>query len=376
MKKLLTLFVAYLAFSAGASAQEKTAPAAVPALKFEKTHHDFGTIKEDDGPVTYIFKFKNTGTGPLKLNNVQPACGCTASEWTKEEVAPGKEGYVKATYDVNHRPGAFNKSITVYSNTNPNITLLTFSGTVLPRVKTIEDSFPQVSGNIRYESNYLNFGYLANNNKDTVQYLSLINTGTAPITIKEVKSDAAYIFGKNLPVVIKPKQRIKFPIYYNASQNRDYGMIFDRIKLITDDANTPEKPIDVIADIHQFVPKLTDAEKAKAAKILFATNTHDFGSIKQGERVSTQFKFTNKGKQELVIYKVKTTCGCTASDPEKSKLKPGESSHINVSFDSAGKHGKDEKSITVYTNDPENPEVTLKISANIITPEGEKSGAK
>jgi hypothetical protein len=64
-------------------------------LKFEKTHHDFGTIKEDDGPVTYVFKFKNTGTAPLKLNNVQPACGCTASEWTKEDIAPGKEGYVK-----------------------------------------------------------------------------------------------------------------------------------------------------------------------------------------------------------------------------------------------------------------------------------------
>jgi hypothetical protein len=246
----------------------------------------------------------------------------------------------------------------------------------LPHVKTLEDSFPQVSGSIRYENNYLNFGYLPNNNKDTFQLLSLVNSGNTPVTIKEVKSDAVYIYGKNLPVTIKPKQRIKFPIYYNASQNRDYGMIFDRIKLITDDKDTPEKPVDVIADVHQFVPKLTDAEKEKAAKIVFATNTHDFGTIKQGERVNTDFKFTNKGKQELVIYKVKTTCGCTASEPEKSKLKPGESSNIKVSFDSSGKNGKDDKTITVYTNDPSNPEVALKISANIVTPEGDKSGAK
>ncbi len=375
MKKLLTLFVAYLAFSGSLAAQQAPAEKA-PAIKFEKTHHDFGVIKEDDGPVTYIFKFKNTGTSPLKLSNVQPACGCTASEWTKDDVAPGKEGFVKATYDVAHRPGSFNKSITVYSNTNPNITLLTFSGEVLPHVKTLEDSFPQASGNIRFENNYLNFGYLTNNNKDTFQQLSIVNTGTAPITIKEVKSEAAYIFGRNLPVTVKPKQRIKLPIYYNAGLNKDYGMIFDRIKLITDDANTPEKPVDVIADVHQFVPKLTDAEKAKAAKIVFATTEHDFGAIKQGDRVSTEFKFTNKGKQDLEIFKVKTTCGCTASEPQKSKLKPGESTNLKVSFDSAGKHGKDEKSVTVYSNDPSTPEVTLKISANILTPEGEKSGAK
>ncbi|RYD80016.1 MAG: DUF1573 domain-containing protein [Sphingobacteriales bacterium] len=386
MKKLLTLFVAGLAINASVMAQNKapqtkapetkTQEAPAPILKFDATHHDFGKIKEDDGPVTYVFKFKNTGNAPLKLTNVQPACGCTASSWTKEDVAPGKEGEVKATYDVNHRPGPFNKSITVYSNSNPNITLLTFSGEVLPHVKTLTDSFPQVSGNLRFENNYLNYGYLTNNIKDTFQELYMINTGTAPVTIRDIRGDHPYISIKKMPFTVKPGQRVKLPVHYNASQNNDYGMIFDRIKLVTDDSKDSMKAVDVIADIHQFVPKLTDAEKEKAAKIVFVTNTHDFGTIKQGESVKTQFEFTNKGKQELVIYKVKTTCGCTASQPQKSKLKPGETSNILVSFDSAGKHGKEEKSITVYTNDPSNPEVTLKISANITTPENDKSGAK
>src|ERR1017187_1046218 len=123
MKKLALLFAGILSFSTAVLAQG-------PALHFDNTHHDFGTIKEDDGPVTYRFKYLNTGTSNLILTKVQPACGCTTSNWTKDSIAPGKEGYVDATYDVNHRPGAFNKSITIYSNTQEKISLLTFSGNV------------------------------------------------------------------------------------------------------------------------------------------------------------------------------------------------------------------------------------------------------
>ena len=47
MKKLLTLFVAFLAVNSGLVAQDKT-PTTAPVLKFEKTHHDFGKIKEED----------------------------------------------------------------------------------------------------------------------------------------------------------------------------------------------------------------------------------------------------------------------------------------------------------------------------------------
>jgi hypothetical protein len=110
---------------------------------------------------------------------------------------------------------------------------------------------------------------------------------------------------------------------------------------------------------------MSDEDLAKAPKAVFVANSFDFGKITQGETVKTDFKFTNKGKSDLTIYKVKTSCGCTASEPEKKVLKPGESSNIHVSFNSAGKHGAEEKSVTVYSNDPSAPEITLTIKANI-----------
>ena len=100
-------------------------------VTFDKYKHDFGTIKEGDGKVSVTFTFTNLSDSPLIISKVDVSCGCSSAEWTKEPVAPGKEGYVKATYDPTNRIYAFNKSLTVYSNGNPTKVTLTIQGTAV-----------------------------------------------------------------------------------------------------------------------------------------------------------------------------------------------------------------------------------------------------
>lgn len=373
MKKIVTLVLGLFIATGSLSAQSKTPTQKDgPVLQFKTTSHNFGKIKEEDGPVSYTFTFKNAGNKPLILTNVQPSCGCTVADWSKEEIQPNGEGYVKATYDVVRRPGTFHKSITIYSNTDPNVSLITFSGDVIPKPKTLEDSFQYAAGNLRYELNHINFAVQTNNIKDTTQYLSIVNTGKKPITIKEVYASVPYIKSKGAPVTIPANGRLKLPITYSPNLVHDYGLIFDQVKLYTNDELEPEKTVSIIADIKQYIPPMSDEEKAQAAKMYVPQTLHDFGKIKEGESVSTNFSFTNKGKKELIIYKVKTTCGCTATQPEKTKLKPGESSNIKVTFNSTGKSGNDEKHITIYSNDPVTPEATLTIKSFVQTPGADK----
>lgn len=116
MKKVL-LAVAFLGFTyAGAYAQtDGNNPESKAVLEFtNSTTHDFGKLQEGD-PAVAEFTFKNTGDQPLIIQNVKPACGCTTPYWTKEPVAPGKTGTIKASYGTEGRPGSFNKSITVTS---------------------------------------------------------------------------------------------------------------------------------------------------------------------------------------------------------------------------------------------------------------------
>ena len=87
--------------------------------------------------------------------------------------------------------------------------------------------------------------------------------------------------------------------------------------------------------------------------------------------MTTNFVITNTGKQDLNIRQTKASCGCTASNPEKSNLKPGESSNIKVTFDSTGRKGEQSKVVFVFSNDPINP--TQKITINGIVEEERES---
>lgn len=101
-------------------------------ITFEKTEHDFGTVKEEGGPITVDFKFKNTGKAPLIVSGVQASCGCTTPDWSKDPIAPGKSGFIRAQYNPQGRPGMFNKTLTVTSNTTPATSLITIKGNVTP----------------------------------------------------------------------------------------------------------------------------------------------------------------------------------------------------------------------------------------------------
>ncbi len=100
------------------------------AIEFEEQVHDFGDIKEGE-VVEHVFKFKNTGEAPLILTGVQPSCGCTASDYTKDPVAPGSEGTISLTFNSSGKPGAQNKTATVKANIEGGQTQISFKGNVV-----------------------------------------------------------------------------------------------------------------------------------------------------------------------------------------------------------------------------------------------------
>lgn len=99
------------------------------SIEFEESVHDFGNIKEGI-KIEHVFKFKNTSDVPLIVTGVQPSCGCTASDYTKEPVAPGGEGSVSLTFDSSKQSGAQNKSATVKANVAGGQTMISFKGNV------------------------------------------------------------------------------------------------------------------------------------------------------------------------------------------------------------------------------------------------------
>jgi hypothetical protein len=92
------------------------------------------------------------------------------------------------------------------------------------------------------------------------------------------------------------------------------------------------------------------ADNPNAPEIKFEIEEYNFGTIKQGDKVSYDFKFSNAGKDALVISDARGTCGCTVPQWPKEPIAKGGKGTINVEFNSAGKQGMQDKTVTITSN--------------------------
>mgnify|MGYP002634807682 CR=1 FL=1 len=107
------------------------------------------------------------------------------------------------------------------------------------------------------------------------------------------------------------------------------------------------------------MPQVADTKDG--AKIEFESETIDYGTIENNADGNREFKFKNTGNAPLVITTAKGSCGCTVPTWPKEPIKPGDSGDIEVSFDTAGKPNRQNKTITLTTNTESGREVlTLK----------------
>lgn len=109
-------------------------------------------------------------------------------------------------------------------------------------------------------------------------------------------------------------------------------------------------------------------EKKNGAVIAFDKQTHEFGDIMQGDKVDHTFYFTNTGNEPLIITNVQVQCGCTTPKGwPREPIEPGGKGELTVSFNSAGKIGRQNKTVTVISN-AVNPEGNqLSFTTNILS---------
>jgi hypothetical protein len=115
-----------------------------------------------------------------------------------------------------------------------------------------------------------------------------------------------------------------------------------------------------------FAQEAKPAAKLNGPILTFEKNTHDFGDIYQGDQVAQVFKFTNTGNEPLIITNIQVTCGCTAPEWPRQPIPPGGKGEIKIGFNSAGKMGRQNKTVTVVSN-AANDENTISFVTNILT---------
>lgn len=135
----------------------------------------------------------------------------------------------------------------------------------------------------------------------------------------------------------------------------------------TSNENEVEITTDLIGNPNTASADTTDKDEMPFFE--FVEEVIDFGKITQGETVSSTFKFRNVGKRDLIISSAQGSCGCTVPEWPKEPIKPGAEGIISVTFNSSGKQGLQNKTITLIANTIPNTKV-LALKGEVIVPEG------
>lgn len=360
------------------------AQTAAPSLiEFEETTHDFGT--GDQGVKTEtVFRFKNISQEPVRLTGVKAACGCTTPEWSKDEIAPGKTGEIKVSYN-SQRVGPYHKSVAVNYNDRVEPITLYIKGdihakpapenaeatVVTPPVK-VPSALPPVNysmprGALSFEKTVENVKGLSSEEETDLEF-RFKNTSSLPVRIqKELVELVPGISMTFKDELLAPNQESSVKVHLSGKAMKAAGDVdgyfTKNFAFHTDEAAGHKKELTISGN---YKRTFTEEEKANSPHIEFAVTSVEGGKIIEGEKYVYDFAFKNTGTTPLKILSAKASCGCTAIKPITESIAPGDSAAITATFDSKGRVGMQSKSINVTTNDIQNPTIGLRFTVEVV----------
>jgi len=139
------------------------------------------------------------------------------------------------------------------------------------------------------------------------------------------------------------------------------------LALVSCSSSSDEKTI-TIDLVNSPLTANSKAEKVLIPNIEMLETSYDFGEMQQGESVTHEFMLKNTGDADLIITAAKGSCGCTVPEWPKNPIAKGEEAAIKVTFNSAGKSGKQNKTVTLVSNAIPNTKV-ITINGNVIVPQ-------
>lgn len=356
-----TIFCAAILFISGLSVHPQQNRSSV---HFEKTQHNLGLVNEEDGVILHDFIFTNRGEDPLVVTDVRAGGGISVVGWTKSPVLPGEPGTVTVEFNPGNLSGRFNRSIMVSCTGSPSNLVLRLLGEVIPRERRPEELYPHEAGSLRLRSNHISFGQVAPGSVRT-DSVGVINLSGEDLEIS-FAAVPEHVALRAMPERLKPGEKGLLIATLDAGKIDDWGVITSYFRILINGLSRGRSIIYLTANIQEDFSGMSDTEKQMAPGIRFENHVFDFGRIKHGESIGHNFVFTNTGRSDLIIRRVRAGCGCTAIEPQKTLLKPGESSSIRAVFNSRGFRGRQSKSITVISNDPIHPSILLRITGEVI----------
>ena len=357
MKRIFTSFLVMMVLCPPLWADETvngTAP-----LVFDSDEWDFGTINEEDGIVTHVFRFANVSDKPIRIISVSTSCGCTNAAFSTEPVASGDFGEITIHFSPARTEGQLYREVEVFTDNREWYNRLTIIANVIPMPMGLEQLNPhQLSSMVRTNTNRCNFGYIAQGQTVT-KTVSIVNIGKEETAIEAKSTGNRYGMTFQAPEKLGPEETAKVSITYTIPKGMQYyGNARDTIWIMANGQKS-EQPIIISAlrvdnfegtanlpqPVMRIEPSYVDFDKQPAKK-----------TCKQTVVIG------NTGKSDLLFRNIETI-GCSVNGlNENSTIRPGQEKKVTVSIKSPSVSGESATgSIFLTTTDPTRPLRELRV---------------
>lgn len=353
MKRIFTTLYTLAAVALTAAAQ--------PRFTSNTEMHNFGQI-EWKHPVSVQYTITNTGDQPLVLTEVEPDCACSVAQWTKTPIAPGEKGMVNVTFDA-EALGHFHKSVAIYSNAEPHLVYLKFSGEVVQEIKDYTKTHPYLIGQIRIDKNNLDFPDVQPGDKPVI-HIGVVNLSDRPYE-PVLMHLPPYLQMEVKPNVLQKGEKGVITLTLDSEKLTDLGLTQTSVYLarFAGDKVGDENEIPVSAILLPDFSGMTVTEKTNAPSIQLSTKDVDMSAVLAKKSKARQdIILTNTGRSPLQIRKLQVFHPTVGVSLKKSLLQPGESTRlrVNVVKKNIGKKRRHLR-LLMITNDPMQPKVEINI---------------
>ncbi len=327
-------------------------------VSFDKVVHDFGDILLSDGTQHCTFTFKNVGQEPIVVHNVLTSCGCTEPEWTKAPIRPGESGKIDVTFTNDQGPYPFNKSITVYVSGLSKPIVLRLKGVAHDKAKSLSELFPVAAGAIGFHDALVSIGQIEQGLARSIE-IEIANTSSRETKVS--LSDCTpglTVSMSSYTVAPKSKARIVCVVDTKATDGEKWGHTPFTFT-ITVNGQKYSKVVTVEAIIKENFSDLTEGQRRAAALPQFESSSVDFGKVKAGQHLETEFVVKNIGREALKIYKADVPTGSITVQLPQGELPQGENAELKVDVTAEAAIGEQMHILTLITNSPTRPIINL-----------------
>ena len=350
MRKFFAILMLSLAVASGLRAQTDFGG----VVRLDRTIHDFGDVTLKDGPLKCSFTITNISGTDLTVTSVVSSCGCTGVKWTREALSPGASGKIEATYSNDEGAYPFDKTLTVYVTAMRRPVILHLRGVVHDRKKPLAEMFPVRIGQFGLKSADINAGTLSQGETRSGTF-TVANLGKNPASISFKDVSDGLVLVSDGPVAPGSTGKIRYTVSADRSRwgRNEYGA-----SLVS--SGKVQGRVSVAAATKENFSGWDKARRDAAASPYFDSSTWSFDPVGIGARFVASFRLANKGKSDLVIYKMETDNAAVRIPDLPAPLPAGKKTELLFNVDTKGlPAGEQLYMITLYTNAPLRPVINL-----------------